>query len=114
MRRKRSDDRPSILVCVWVFARQASSNRRQFCLRLSRCAPVSEPAEHLKEARVPRLIGESGQARERLPQVADDREPEAIRHDTDHDRGCVPQFHDRSDDVVPAAERGNHGQPHRR
>ena len=59
----------------------------EFCLRLSRCAPVSEPAEYLKQTRVSRLIPESGQARERLPQVADDRESEAIRHDADHGGG---------------------------
>ena len=49
MARKRSDGSPGRLVRVRVIAGQASSNRLQFRPRLSRCAPVGEPADHLKE-----------------------------------------------------------------
>ena len=30
--------------------------------------------------------------------------PKTVRHDTNHGRRCVPQFHDRSDDVLPTAD----------
>src|SRR5688572_7273450 len=83
---KPCDDRPRILVPNWVIARKASSNRCNFCLRLSRRAPISKPAEHLQQMRISCLIREPGEARERLPHVADDWEPEAVRHDA-YDRG---------------------------
>ena len=74
-------------------------------LRLRRCAPISEPAEDLKLTHVSRLTRESGQAGERLPHVADDREPEAVRHDTDHGGGHAVDSHTAPDDgrvrVVP-------------
>ena len=43
--------------------------------------------------------------RQWCPGVVIDRVPKALRHDTNHGRRRVPQFHDRTEDLVPAAER---------
>ena len=118
MPRKRSDDRPGRPVRGRVIAGQASSNGLQFRPRLRRCAPVSEPADHLKETRVSRLVGESGQARERLPHIADHREPEPIRHDADHCGGHAVDSDTASDDgrvcVVPRYPNAAAQHDHRR
>ena len=106
MARKRSDDRPGILVCGRIFAREASSNRRHFCLRLSRCAPSQ------RACRIPEggacLASDSlspGRRASGCQTIADDREPEAFRHDADHGGGHAVDPYTASDDgrvcVVP-------------
>ena len=62
----------------------------------------SQPADDADRTALERTV--RGAERQWRPGVVVDRVPETLRHDTDHGRRCVPQFHDRSDDVLPAAE----------
>ena len=62
----------------------------------------SQPADSVDRTALERIV--RGAERQRRPGVVVDRVPETLRHHTDHGRRCVPQCHDRTDDVVATAK----------
>ena len=62
----------------------------------------SQPADDADRTALERIV--RGPERQWRPGIVVDRVAKTLRHDTDHGRRCVPQFHDRSEDVLPAAE----------
>ncbi len=82
--------------------RRPFAEHAQLGVRLLPRDARSEPADDVDRAALERTV--RGAELQWRPGLVVDGIPETIRHDADHGGWCVPQLHDRADDVVPTAE----------
>ena len=94
--------RPEMLVRRRKRRGRPVAEHAQLGFRLRPRDAGSQPADDVDRTALERIV--RGAERQRRPGVVVDRVPETLRHHADHGRRCVPQCHDRSDDIVATAK----------
>ena len=100
--RQRLDARPQMRVRCRERCGGPLTEHAQLGVRLLARDARRQPADDADRTTLERLV--RGAERQWRPGIVVERVAKAFRHHTDHGGRCVSQFHDRSDDVLPAAE----------